>query len=203
MIVTVCGIAALAVYVATRSDDEIKWSSTYILTLLMVMCIAMVWMVPLMVAAKNPDNILSIMYQVRQWIKKGKGNICVPARSPWPWEPSSTADAQMGQGEKPGGGGGGTRRDFAWGFDDGWVQRADAKLKTNILSMKCSKIHCVKIRTKISQQLQLLMRKCHLVIHTFPVSKAFHPYFWLDKETNWIFGSIMISSWSSDKLTLC
>ena len=66
MIVTVCGIAALAVYVATRSDDEIKWSSTYILTLLMVMCIAMVWMVPLMVAAKNPDNILSIMYQARQ-----------------------------------------------------------------------------------------------------------------------------------------
>ena len=72
MIVTVCGIAALAVYVATRSEEEIKWSSTYILTLLMVMCIAMVWMVPLMVAAKNPDNILSIMYQVRQRIKKGK-----------------------------------------------------------------------------------------------------------------------------------
>ena len=66
MVVTVCGITALAVYVATRSEDEIKWSSTYILTLLMVMCIAMVWMVPLMVAAKNPDNILSIMYQARQ-----------------------------------------------------------------------------------------------------------------------------------------
>ena len=65
MIVTVCGIAALAVYVATRSEDEIQWSSTYILSLLMVMCIAMVWMVPLMVAAKNPDNILSIMYQAR------------------------------------------------------------------------------------------------------------------------------------------
>ena len=58
MIVTVCGIAALAVYVATRSEDEIQWSSTYILSLLMVMCIAMVWMVPLMVAAKNPDNMI-------------------------------------------------------------------------------------------------------------------------------------------------
>ena len=127
MVVTVCGIVALAVYVATRSDEEIKWSSTYILTLLMVMCIAMVWMVPLMVAAKNPDNILSIMYQVRQWIKESKWNICVPARSPWPWEPSSTADAQVGQGEKSGGGGGGTRRDFAWGYDDGNIQKADAQ----------------------------------------------------------------------------
>ena len=78
MVVTVCGIAALAVYVATRSENEIKWSSTYILTLLMVMCIAMVWMVPLMVAAKNPDNILSIMYQVRQSSKHLKGQLDPP-----------------------------------------------------------------------------------------------------------------------------
>ena len=192
MVVTVCGIVALAVYVATRSDEEIKWSSTYILTLLMVMCIAMVWMVPLMVAAKNPDNILSIMYQVRQWIKESKWNICVPARSPWPWEPSSTADAKMGQGEAPGGGGGGTWGDFAWGFDDGWVQRADAKLKTNILGMKCSMIHCLKIRTKISHNVVSPSEKMSFS-HSH-ISTALHPYFWLEEETNWILESLIISS---------
>ena len=60
MIVTVCGIAALAVYMGLCKKIEWSW---YVLTLLMVMCIAMVWMVPLMVASKYPGNILSIMYQ--------------------------------------------------------------------------------------------------------------------------------------------
>ena len=60
MVVTVCGIAALAVYMGMSKKFEWCW---YVLTLLMVMCIAMVWMVPLMVASKYPANILSVMYQ--------------------------------------------------------------------------------------------------------------------------------------------
>ena len=66
MLVTVLGIAILAVYVRFSKDIEENNQEccVYMLTLLMVMCIAMVWMVPLMVGAKNPDNILSIMYQV-------------------------------------------------------------------------------------------------------------------------------------------
>merc|ERR1711974_382556 len=60
MVVTVCGIAVLAVYMGLSKKIEWCW---YALTLLMVMCIAMVWMVPLMVASKYPGNILSVMYQ--------------------------------------------------------------------------------------------------------------------------------------------
>ena len=60
MVVTVCGVAALAFYMGLSKEIEWSW---YVLTLLMVMCIAMVWMVPLMVASKYPGNILSVMYQ--------------------------------------------------------------------------------------------------------------------------------------------
>ena len=65
MLVTVLGIAILAVYVGLSKDIEKnnQDSWTHVLTLLMVMCIAMVWMVPLMVASKYPGNILSVMYQ--------------------------------------------------------------------------------------------------------------------------------------------
>ena len=61
MLVTVSGIALLALYV--RLDSEVKWSPNYVLTLMVVMAMAMVWMVPLMMASKYPDSILSVMYQ--------------------------------------------------------------------------------------------------------------------------------------------
>ena len=60
MVVTVCGIAALAVYMGLSKEIEWSW---YVLTLLMVMCIAMVWMVPLMGATMYPEHTLSDMYQ--------------------------------------------------------------------------------------------------------------------------------------------
>ena len=73
MLVTVLGIAILAVYVGVskviEENNQDCWTHVtknpweYVLTLLMVMCIAMVWMVPLMVASKYPGNILSVMYQ--------------------------------------------------------------------------------------------------------------------------------------------
>ena len=61
MLVTVSGIAILALYV--HLDSEVKWSPNYVLTLMVVMAMAMVWMVPLMMASKYPDSILSVMYQ--------------------------------------------------------------------------------------------------------------------------------------------
>lgn len=61
MLVTVSGIALLALYV--HLDSEVKWSPNYVLTLMVVMAMAMVWMVPLMMASKYPDSILSVMYQ--------------------------------------------------------------------------------------------------------------------------------------------
>ena len=65
MLVTVLGIAILAVYVGLSKDIEKNnqdaW--THVLTLLMVMCIAMVWMVPLMAASMYPNHTLSYMYQ--------------------------------------------------------------------------------------------------------------------------------------------
>ena len=75
MLVTVCGIAILAVYVGLSKEIENTWNIqdswthttenpwAYVLTLLMVMCIAMVWMVPLMGASMYPDHTLSDMYQ--------------------------------------------------------------------------------------------------------------------------------------------
>ena len=74
MLVTVLGIALLAVYVGLSKDIEESrcqdsWTHVtknpwvYVLTLLMVMCIAMVWMVPLMAASMYPDHKLSYMYQ--------------------------------------------------------------------------------------------------------------------------------------------
>ena len=44
-------------------DPNVKWSPKYVATLMVVMAMAMVWMVPLMMASKYPDNILSVMYQ--------------------------------------------------------------------------------------------------------------------------------------------
>ena len=61
MLVTVSGIAVLALYV--HLDVEVEWSAGYVLTLIVVMAMVMVWMVPLMMASKYPDNILSVMYQ--------------------------------------------------------------------------------------------------------------------------------------------
>ena len=61
MLVTVIGIALLALYV--HLDVEVEWSAGYVLTLIVVMAMVMVWMVPLMMASKYPDNILSVMYQ--------------------------------------------------------------------------------------------------------------------------------------------
>ena len=65
MLVTVLGIAILAVYVGLSNDIEKnnQDSWTHVLTLLMVMCIAMVWMVPLMAASMYPNHTLSYMYQ--------------------------------------------------------------------------------------------------------------------------------------------
>lgn len=61
MVATIAGIAALALYV--ELDPNVKWSPKYVATLMVVMAMAMVWMVPLMMASKYPDNILSVMYQ--------------------------------------------------------------------------------------------------------------------------------------------
>ena len=61
MLVTVAGIALLALYV--HIDLKVDWSPMYVLTLMVVMAMAMVWMVPLMMASKYPDSILSVMYQ--------------------------------------------------------------------------------------------------------------------------------------------
>ena len=61
MLVTVAGIALLALFV--HLDSEVNWSPMYVLTLMVVMAMAMVWMVPLMMASKYPDSILSVMYQ--------------------------------------------------------------------------------------------------------------------------------------------
>ena len=65
MLVTVLGIAILAVYVGLSKDIEKnnQDSWTHVLTLLMVMCIAMVWMVPLIAASMYPNHTLSYMYQ--------------------------------------------------------------------------------------------------------------------------------------------
>ena len=65
MLVTVLGIAILAVYVGLSKDIEKnnQDSWTHVLTLLMVMCIAMVWMVPLIAASMYPKHTLSFMYQ--------------------------------------------------------------------------------------------------------------------------------------------
>ena len=74
MLVTVLGIAILAVYVGLSKDIEESscqdsWTHVtknpwaYVLTLLMVMCIAMVWMVPLMAASMYPNHTLSYMYE--------------------------------------------------------------------------------------------------------------------------------------------
>ena len=75
MLVTVAGIAILAVYVGLSKIIEESWNNqdswthvtenpwAYVLTLLMVMCIAMVWMVPLMGATMYPEHTLSDMYQ--------------------------------------------------------------------------------------------------------------------------------------------
>ena len=75
MLVTVAGIAILAGYVGFSKSIEESWNLedswthvtknpwTYVLTLLMVMCIAMVWMVPLMAASMYPNHTLSYMYQ--------------------------------------------------------------------------------------------------------------------------------------------
>ena len=75
MFVTVAGIALLAVYVGLSKHIEQSWNNqdswthvtenpwAYVLTLLVVMCIAMVWMVPLMAASMYPDHTLSCMYQ--------------------------------------------------------------------------------------------------------------------------------------------
>ena len=76
MFVTVAGIALLAVYVGLSKHIEQSWNNlqdswthvtdnpwAYVLTLLVVMCIAMVWMVPLMAASMYPDHTLSGMYQ--------------------------------------------------------------------------------------------------------------------------------------------
>ena len=65
MLVTVLGIAILAVYVGLSKDIEKnnQDSWTHVLTLLMVMCIAMVWMVPLMAASMYPNHTLSYMYE--------------------------------------------------------------------------------------------------------------------------------------------
>ena len=60
IVVTVCGIAALAVYMGLSKEIEWSW---YVLTLLMVMGIAMVWMVPLIAASMYPKHTLSFMYQ--------------------------------------------------------------------------------------------------------------------------------------------
>ena len=61
MVATIASIAALALYV--ELDPNVKWSPKYVATLMVVMAMAMVWMVPLMMASKYPDSILSVMYQ--------------------------------------------------------------------------------------------------------------------------------------------
>ena len=73
MLVTVLGITILAVYVGVskviEENNQDCWTHVtknpweYVLTLLMVMCIAMVWMMPLMVASIYPNHTLSYMYQ--------------------------------------------------------------------------------------------------------------------------------------------
>ena len=71
MIVTVAGIAVLAVYVGLSKDIEQSWNiqdswthvtdnpSGYVLTLMMVMCIAMVWMVMIVTAKVGMMMVIS------------------------------------------------------------------------------------------------------------------------------------------------
>ena len=71
MIVTVIGIAILSreIEQSWNENTKVSWTHVtanpwgYVLTLLMVMCIAMVWMVPLMAASMYPDHTLSGMYR--------------------------------------------------------------------------------------------------------------------------------------------
>ena len=93
MLVTDLGIAILAVYVGLSKKIEESWNNQgcwthvtenpwlYVLTLLMVMCIARIWMVPLIAASMYPNHTLSYMYQQgvldlsnpdRQFVLKGE-----------------------------------------------------------------------------------------------------------------------------------